>query len=421
MRGSKKISAVVLAAGKGVRMGSTLPKVLHPLWKKPLIFYILDELSSLKDIGERIIVLGYKPEVVKSTLVKTYKGLKFVYQRRLTGSAKAVEVALPRVKFENILVICGDSPLLGREAFRRFITAHLKGDFDCSVLTEEVDEPEGLGRIVRDGEGNLKAILEEVDLGKDGVSIKEINTGIYLFKKTLLKKSLGEIKPHPVKKEYFLPSIISLFIKKGYKLNGFKLKKGLFFSVNTPRDLLKAQEALRRYIIEGFLERGVAILDPATTFIYPGVKIGKNSVIYPFTFIENDVKIGVHCSIGPFSHLRSGTVVEDYSEVGNFSEIVRSRLGKRVKMKHFGYLGDAEVGSYSNIGAGAVTANFDGLNKHKTLIGSRVFIGSDSILVAPLKIGQEAVTGAGSVVTKDVGKFQVVAGVPARILRRKKK
>ena len=251
--------------------------------------------------------------------------------------------------------------------------------------------------------------------------IKEINTGIYLFKKKALAANIAKIKINARKKEYFLTDIIGVLVEGGYKVDAFRMEEASpFFSVNSLRDLIETERMVRMYLIERLIDNGVRVWDPQTTFLGPKTIIGKDCVIYPFTFLENNVRIGNRCSVGPFTHIRPGTVINDDSSIGNFAELVRSKIASFVKMKHVSYLGDTKVEEGVNIGAGTIVANYDGKNKHKTLIKKGAFIGSDSVLVAPVKIGKKALTGAGSVVTRDVKDKDIVVGVPARRLRKRR-
>ncbi len=419
---NNSISAVVLAAGKGVRMKSSLPKVLNELCGQPLVFYPLSVLSEIKEVKQKIVVTGYKRELLEEKVLKEFKDTEFSFQKRLNGSAKAVESALDKIKSSSVLVICGDSPILNKRVLTRLIKFHNKNCNDCTVLTKELEEPANLGRIIRDVDGSFLEIKEKTELSSLEKNVKEVNTGIYIFNKKALVKEIKHIKVNPKKKEYYLTDIISIFRDKTYKVKALAMRgKEVFLSVNTVRDLLSAEKVVKTYLIDRLIDKGIKIIDPKTTFVGPKTKIGKDSVIYPFTFLENSVRIGNHCLIGPFAHVRAGSCIGSYSQVGNYTEIVRSRLGKNVRMKHFSYVGDADIGDSVNIGAGTVIANYDGKNKNKTVVGKNAFIGSDSVLVAPVKIGSKATTGAGSVVKENVRANSVVVGVPAKEIKKKRR
>ncbi len=415
----QKADAIILAAGRGTRMKSSLPKVLNVLAGKPLIYYSLDVFKNWRVVNRVIAVLGYSAQEVKQAINSEFNAVKFVYQQKINGSAKAVEAALGEIKSANVFVMCADSPVWDRSVLQAMFARHLKSGADCTVLAVDVKKPQGLGRIIKDEDNNLLAVKEELILTPQEKKITQVNTGVYIFKKQALIANLAGIRKNPKKKEFFLTDIVGIMSGAGYKVKVFLQADICFFSVNTLRDLSLAQETVRRKITERLVSQGVNIIDPNTVFIAPDVKIGKYSVIYPFTFIEKNVKIGKFCSIGPFARIRPGSRIKDYAEIGNFIEIVRTVVGSKTKAKHVGYLGDAVIGREVNIGAGTVIANFDGKKKNKTIIKNEAFIGSDSILVAPVEIGKKSLTGAGSVVLKDVKSNEVVAGVPARVLKRR--
>ncbi|MBU2473415.1 MAG: hypothetical protein KKG91_01625, partial [Candidatus Omnitrophica bacterium] len=290
-----------------------------------------------------------------------------------------------------------------------------------AFLTAVVKRENSLGTVLYDPQGNPKKIIEKIEIGSAASIFQEINSGIYCFQRKALLKNLPEIKPNPRKKEYFLTDLIDLFYQQGEPLSSYRLADSYEIEgINSQEDLVLARKVMRQRIVNGFIQHQVRIIDAETVFIEQGVSIGKNTTIYPFTFIEKGVIIGRNCSLGPFLHLRQGTRIGDDTEVGNFLEINRCRVGNKVKIKHFGYLGDTVVEDKVNIGAGTVVANFDGKKKWKTKISQGSFIGSDTILVAPVKVGKNSRTGAGSVVTKDVKANTVVLGVPARLLKKTK-
>ena len=426
----QKFTAIVLAAGKGVRMKSQLPKVLQELMGKPLIYYVLRELfRSKRYIKQIVVVLGHAGEKVEKTIksefstgqIKAAK-LSFVYQTKLLGTADAVKAAAKKVKCENTLVICGDTPLITSRILSSFISFFLNKKLSSGVLTADIKEKNSLGLIVRDQDGRLSAIREKLSVTDylSGPKSLEVNSGIYCFNKKVLLRNLPEIKMNKKKKEYFLTDIIEILYKQGQAQDSYFIDDGKnILGINSPKDLLGAQKVLQARIIERLIEQGVRVLDPVTTFIQEGVKVGKNTLIYPFTFIEKDVIIGSNCFLGPFIHIRKDSKIKDNSQLGNFLEINRSCIGKNARIKHFGYLGDAVIADNVNIGAGTVTANYDGKAKHKTQIKQGAFVGSDTIFVAPVKVGRLSTTGAGSVVTKDVKDKTVVVGVPAKLLKKK--
>ena len=416
---NKNIAVIILAAGKSTRMKSEVPKVLHPICARPMLGYALDLVGTLKT-DKVIVVLGHKQEEVKKLLKpKT----KVVVQQRLIGTADAVKQAGGLLKnFKGtVLVLYADNPLLTKDTIKKLFHHHLENNLDATLLTAKVNNPEGYGRVLRDRYSSMCGIVEEKDADDFQRDIKEINTGIACFKASRLFEALKYIRPNNRKKEYYLTDTIGIIYKKGGVIDGLKLpdiKEA--WGINSRQDLARANRIMQKRINEEFMKQGITIVDPRSTFISYGTKIGKDTTIYPFTVIESDVKIGRRCLVGPFIHLREGTRLDDDVIVGNFLEVVRSKLADKTEVKHFSYLGDSRIGRSVNIGAGTVTANFDGRRKNTTIIKDKAFIGSDTILIAPVKIGKHAITGAGSVVVKNknVSDGATVVGVPARSLKK---
>lgn len=428
----KNFTVVILAGGEGKRMKSPTAKALYDLMGQPLIYYPLKEISKLKkSIKEVIIVTGHKAELVEAKVKKCcFKKtkVKFVYQAQRLGTANALDIAYKKASCQNILVLCTDTPLIRAKTLRKFMASFLRKELSCSVLTANMVSKNSLGVILKDERGKIKAIREKVSssfkterVGSSDFN-EEVNSGIYCFKHKVLKSNMSRIKKDKVKKEYFLTDIVEILYERGERLDTYFLDNFEEISgINTQKDLWVAAKVMRYRLLEEFAALGVKILDPETTFIETGVKIGENTIIYPFTFIEKGVIIGNNCSLGPYIHLRGSSFIENNTQVGNFLEINRTRIGSKVKVKHFGYLGDAQIAEGVNIGAGTVVANYDGNLKQKTKIDKGAFIGSDTILVAPVKVGKGAITGAGSVVTRNVKANTIVVGVPAKKLKRKRK
>jgi len=414
-----EIAIIILAAGKSTRMKSEIPKVLHKLCGRPMLGYVLDLVAALKP-KQAVVVLGYKQELVRKIIPK---GVKIAIQNpKLEGTADAVKVGLSALKgFKGtVLVLYGDNPLLKKDTLNKLLDYHVRNNVDATLLTAQLKKPFGYGRIIRDKYFTVCGIVEEKDADEVEKDIKEINTGIMAFKKESLASNLKHIYPNNRKKEYYLTDIIGVLVKKDYLVDAVKvedIREAL--GINTCVELAKANSIMQRRINEKFMLDGVSIIDPATTFINFGTKIGVDSVIYPFTVIERDVKIGKRCQVGPFAHLREAVRLKDDVTAGNFIEMVRASIGAKTLVKHFSYIGDSSVGDNVNIGAGTVTANFDGKKKNYTVIKEKVHIGSNTVIVAPVEIGKSAVTGAGSVITKNVPDNAVVVGVPARILRKR--
>jgi len=416
---NKNTAVIILAAGKSTRMKSDIPKVLHPICGRPVLEYVLDLVDTLK-AKEVIAVLGYKHQEVRKIL---RPGIKVAIQKKLRGTADAVKTAMPLLKnFKGtILVLYADNPLLKKETIKKLLERHINNNADATLLTAKVNKPEGYGRILRDKYASISGIVEEKDASDFQKSIKEINTGIVCFNKEKLAGSLKSVRAKNAKKEFYLTDVIGLLYGSGGLVGGVDIGDiNESLGINSRAELAQANKIMQKRLQESWMREGVTIIDPDSTFISYGVKIGRDTTIYPFTVIEKDVKIGGQCSVGPFAHVRPGTFLDNNVTVGNFIEVSRSRFSARSRAKHFGFIGDARVGPSVNIGAGTVTANYDGKNKNITRIGEKAFIGSDTVLVAPVKIGKRAKTGAGSVVTRnrDVPGGVTVVGVPARPIKK---
>ncbi|MCM8799794.1 MAG: NTP transferase domain-containing protein, partial [Candidatus Omnitrophica bacterium] len=396
---NKELIAIILAAGKGERMHSEIPKVLQPICGRAMLEYVLELVNDLK-IKRKLLVLGYKADLVKKALKQK---IEVVIQKELLGTADAVKTAGNLLKgFKGtLLILYGDHPLFKKETIKNLIEHHLQNKPDVTLLSAKVRDPSGYGRILRDGQGNICKIIEESELDEFQKSIKEINLGASCFEKEKLFSVLDYIKKDKSKNEYYLTKAIELLYKNKAVIETVKLTDiEQALGINTYLDLAKANRIMQMRIHQDLVAKGVRLVDPQNIFINYNVSIGEGTIIYPFTVIENDVKIGRNCSLGPFLHLREGTRLKDNVVLGNFVEVVRSKIGKKSLAKHFSYLGDALIGKEVNIGAGTVTANYDGKKKNRTVIKDKAFIGSDTVLIAPVKIGRFATTGAGSVVTK---------------------
>ncbi len=407
-----------MAAGKGTRMKSDLPKVLHKVCGKPLIAYILDITQALRSL-KTYCVVGHGAQQVQAAVGD---GVEFVRQKRLLGTADAVaRCALHLKHFRGtVLVLCGDTPLISKDIVAALLKQHERTRAAATVLTAMVSRPFGYGRIVREA-GYMIAIREQKDLTPEENQIQEINVGVYCFEAKKLFEVLKKVRLNARKKEFYLTDAVALLLSDGHKVETLTTKdETAAFGVNTREDLAQAQAVIRQRILSRHMLCGVTVIDPLTTFIEEDVLIGRDTVVHPMTVIHSGVRIGKHCSIGPMSRLRPGTRVADHVEIGNFAEVSRSSVGRGVLQKHFSFLGDAVIGAGANIGAGVVTANFDGVHKHKTTIGPKAFIGSDAILVAPNTIGAGALVGAGSVVARgrNVPAHCVAVGLPARVIRK---
>jgi len=416
---SKNIAVIILAAGKGKRMKSNTPKVMHKICGRPMLAYVLDLTRSLKP-GRTVIVLGHQYEAIKKQLPP---GITAVKQRRLLGTADAVKEALFKLKgFRGtVLVLYGDTPLLRKESVDKLLKYHIENKLDATLLTARMNKPKGYGRVLRDKYSSISAIVEEKDADDFEKEIKEVNTGIICFNRSSLETALKKVRPVNRKKEYYLTDTIKILYQQGKLVDGIKIGDiPEAIGINSRMELARANLIMQQRINEKVMRSGVTVVDTYSTFISYGTKIGQDTVIYPFTVIERDVKIGKRCSVGPFAHLREGTKVSDDVILGNFIETNRTAIGAKTLIKHFSYIGDAVLGTGVNIGAGTVTANFDGRSKHNTVIKDNALIGSDTVLVAPVTVGRGALTGAGSVVIKNIPDNRKAVGVPARILKEKR-
>jgi len=414
------IICLILAAGRGTRMRSKTPKPLHTICGKPMLGHLIE---SVKTAGVKkvVLVLGHQADIVG----KHFDGYDKVIQRKQLGSGDAVNSASKIIeKFSgDVMVLYSDTPLLSSETIGRLIATHTENEYGCTLLSVNADNPTGYGRIVRDRLGKVFKIVEEKDAELCEKDIKEINVGAYVFKKDALLDNIRKIKKNDKKNEYYLTDIVNILSKAKIKIGAVLTEdKDECLGINSRVELAKANAVLRRIILKKFMEEGVTLVDPETTYIDEDVKIGMDTVIYPYTVIEEGVEIGEDCRIGPFARLRPGTVLGDGCEVGNFVELVRTKVGPNCKVKHHSYFGDSVLGRDINIGAGTITANYDGKNKHKTFIDNKAFIGVGTVIIAPVKIGKNAKTGAGSVVTKNhnVPDGATVVGIPAKVFKNKK-
>lgn len=412
------LACVILAAGDGTRMKSDLPKVLHTVSGIPMLGHVLGLAESLK-IKNIIVIAGHQKE-----LVEQYVGgrAQVVEQKERRGSGHAVMQAADALKnFSGaVLVLCGDMPLLRKETVEGLIEEFQNSKAAATVLTGMAANPHGYGRIIRGSGTRVVRIVEETSASDVQKRIREINTGAYCFEKESLFDALAKVKPDPVKKELYLTDTAALISKKK-KFTGFKADSPAeAMGINSRKDLATVEEIMNRRILERWMAEGVTIRDPKTTWIAADAVIGQGTEVLPSTVIEGPAKIGRNCVIGPFAHIRAGVTLDDNVGIGNFVEVVRSKVGAKALVKHLTYIGDAEIGAGVNVGAGTITANFDGTAKHKTVIEEGAQIGSGTIFVAPVRVGRKAKTGAGAVVTRgqDVGEGETVVGIPAKALKK---
>ncbi len=412
----RALQAIILAAGEGTRMKSELPKVLHKICGRPMFAYALN-LATSAGVKQPIIILGNGAELVKPLLPKE---VKVVLQAKRLGTGDAVLAAkkLLSPASGTVLILYADTPLIRRGTIQKLVETHFKTSSTCTLLTAHLADPSGYGRVQRNETGQIIGVVEETEANAAQRAIREINVGPIVCQTHALLEALSTATPSATKKELYLTHIISALARQeGAKIQAARVEEtSEALGINSRAELARAIGVIRQRILEAHLHNGVTIEDPQTTHIDHGVSIGADTVVHPSTVIETGVSIGKRCSIGPFARLRSGVSIADEVRVGNFVELVRTKVGPRVRVNHVSYLGDTTVDEAANIGAGTITANYDGKDKHPTHIGKGAFIGSDTVLIAPVKIGPGAITGAGSVVTRNhnVPPKGVVAGVPAR-------
>lgn len=456
-------ATVVLAAGKGTRMRSKLPKVLHPLAGLPLMAHVLNAveaipsaLSSFSSImpvstPKPIVVLGHEASQIEAAFGEQYL---YALQEEQLGTGHAVLTTQATVDAlyplpQTVLVCYGDTPLVSSNMLASVLHEHLTQHATVTFLTATTEQPSDFGRVVRDSLGHVREIVEMKRATPEQKRIKEVNSGVYCFDRAWLWETLRAL-PRNVSGEYYLTDLVGIAGVQERVITTVNGTLDETIGVNDRVQLAEAEHLLRKRILERHMYAGVTIVDPATTYIDATVSIGMDTVILPGTMLTGKTTIGSDCRIGPnttidastigerciirgsaleettleddvrigpFSHCRSGAYLAHNVRMGNFGEVKNSYVGAETDMHHFSYLGDATVGEHTNIAAGTITSNFDGKQKHRTEIGAGAFIGCDTILVAPVTVGEYAYTGAGAVVTRDVPPHALVVGVPAHVLR----
>jgi bifunctional UDP-N-acetylglucosamine pyrophosphorylase/glucosamine-1-phosphate N-acetyltransferase len=414
--------AIILAAGQGKRMKSEKAKVLHEVCGRPMIQYVVD---AARRAGSRtiIVVVGYAGDQVRNALSENPK-IVFATQAEQLGTGHAVKVCRPLLADYGgpVMVLVGDEPLLRPEPLADLFARQEHEQAACLLGTAKVHDPMGFGRILRDSAGRFLRIVEERDCSPEEKAIREVNPSCYVFEVPALWEALDRLGTSNAQHEYYLTDAPERLMAMGHKVMALNvLRADDILGVNTRQHLAQAAKVMQARIQDHWMTEGVTIVDPLNTYIDGRAEIGRDSVIYPFTVISGAVKIGPDCRVGPFTHLRDGTVLEQGVEAGAFVEVSRSHLDTGTVARHLAYVGNASVGRDVNIGAGAITANFDGTQKNETEVGDRAFIGSGAIMVAPVSIGADAVVGAGAVITrgKNVESGDTVVGVPARSLAAK--
>lgn len=426
--------AVILAAGKGTRMRSKYPKVLHKVGGKPMLQHVIDA-ASVAGCDEKVVIVGHEAELVEAMVGRQGN---IALQAEQLGTGHAVMQTAEALKgfTGTALILCGDTPLLEGEELKKFCEAHQASGAAATVLTAIMEDPFGYGRIVRDAKGNVQAIVEQKDATEEQKAIKEINTGIYCMECPLMFDVLATLTNDNAQGEYYLTDVLEKLNKAGQKVGGVITEDSdMVMGINSRKQLSVAESVMRQRILDKLMDSGVTIMDPASTFIEGSVKIGRDTIIYPYTWLEGSTEIGEDCEIGPnarftnvkignnnhlqfiyghdcevknnvtagpYVHLRPDTVISDGVKIGNYVEVKNSNVGEGTKLPHLTYIGDSDIGSGVNMGCGCITVNYDGKKKHRTIIGDNAFVGCNTNLVAPVTVQANTYIGAGSTITKEV-------------------
>ena len=434
-------TTIILAAGKGTRMKSKLPKVLHKVCGKPMLEHVIEAARGAGSERE-VVVIGSGADEVRERI----HDVEFALQAEQLGTGHAVKMAKDKISDVDgtVMILCGDTPLVTSELLNQFIERHEQSKAAATVLTAIMPDATGYGRIVRNQSGTVDKIVEHKDANEDELQIHEVNSGMYCFNTKILFDALDKVTNDNAQGEYYLTDVIGIIRAQGLLIDAFATNAFTqIFGINSRYQLATAERFLRQRKNIELMDSGVTILDPDSTFIDSDVEIGRDTTILPFTYIENGTTIGENCSIGPncrlqntkigndvtlqfvyahdaqvddevvigpYVHLRPGTHINRGVKIGNFVEVKNSNIGEGTKLPHLQYIGDSDVGANVNIGCGTVTCNYDGKKKYRTTIGDNVFIGCNTNLVAPVNIGSGAYTAAGSTITQDVPENNLAIG-----------
>lgn len=450
----KPVDVVILAAGLGTRMKSKWVKVLHPLCGKPMILHLLDRVNSLS-VSRIIMVLGHQSDQVKEVVLSAYPDVLFAYQAQQLGTGHALAQTEKFYSGEqrSLLVLNGDTPFISQKTLMAFVQNHQNQKAELSLLSVDLDNPGGYGRIVRDRRGRMRKIVEEKDASAAQKKIHEVNAGIYLINSKFAFEGINRLTVNNAQKEYYLTDLLEMGVQAKKRIGSLKCVDPLeVMGINSRLDLARAEKSQRRRIADKWMQEGVTMIDPDRTFIDADSTIGKDTVIYPGVFISKASQIGEDCTIysnvtisnsvikqgttikeccvisdskieesvviGPFAHLRPGTILQREAHIGNFVEIKKSEIGERSKVNHLSYVGDSVLGKRVNVGAGTITCNYDGVQKHQTVIGDDVFIGSDTQFIAPVRVESGSLIGAGSTIITDIPKNSLALSRPRQIIKK---
>lgn len=436
------IVAIILAAGKGTRMRSKYPKVLHKVGGKPMLQHVIDA-ATAAGAQKKVIIVGHEAEMVEA-MVGTQGTIALQAEQLGTGHAVMQTAEALKGFSGTALILCGDTPLLDGKELKKFCEAHQASGAAATVLTAIMDDPFGYGRIIRDANGNVQGIVEQKDATDAQKAIREINTGIYCMECPQMFDVLATLTNDNAQGEYYLTDVLQKLNAAGAKVGGVSTgDSDMVMGINSRKQLSVAEGVMRQRILDKLMDAGVTIMDPASTFIEASVKIGRDTIIYPYTWLEGSTEIGEDCEIGPnarftdvkigddnhlqfiyghdcevknhvtagpYVHLRPDTVIGDKVKIGNYVEVKNSNIGTGTKLPHLTYIGDSDIGSGVNMGCGCITVNYDGKKKHRTVIGDNAFVGCNTNLVAPVTVQANTYIGAGSTITKEVPENALAIG-----------
>lgn len=415
-----EIKAVILAAGKGTRMKSNTPKVLHKIFEKPLLGYVLDNVKNI--VNESFVIVGHHAEEVTEYVQKEYENAKTVLQTPQLGTGHAVSMVCPSLEnFDGqVIILCGDTPLITEDTLKKFIDYHNSNNSDLTVMSTIFENPANYGRIIREKDNSLKCIVEEKDATPEQKAVKEVNAGIYCLNWNKIKQAFCQLTSNNAQGEYYLTDIIEWGKKNSLNVNAYIMENNEeIYGINSRSNLATATKLMNKRKLNKLMDNGVTIVDPDSTWISEDTEIGADTTIYPATYIEGKNKIGNNCKIGPCAHLRGDVEIADNCKIGNFVEVKKAKIDHNTNAGHLSYIGDCEIGSNVNIGAGTITANYNPLTKvkSKTVLKNDVKIGSNTVLVAPVEVEEGTNVGAGSVITKNLPSWALaITRAPLRII-----